>query len=348
MKKYKKAILDAFFLFSLIGLTFYFTVRDRNINDIIDAIQECNDWWLILAIVFVFIFIIGESIIMNYLYRILGTQIHLLRCIKYSFIGFFFSSVTPSATGGQPMQLYYMGKDDKSKISESALVLLIITIGYKSALVLMSTFAFIFQGTFIVDHLDEVVYILIYGVVVNLAFILFLFILIFHEALTERMIHVFVNVLYKLHIIKDQEKLVEKFIRHMKPYRNGAEYLKIHKNVFFHVLWMSIVQRLALFLVTWCVYRAFGLHYISMLQIVSLQTIISLSVDMLPLPGGVGASEKSFSILFDTIFGMELVVPGMILSRGISFYFLVLVTGAGTAIAHFLMVWKERKQHNKA
>lgn len=74
--------------------------------------------------------------------------------------------------------------------------------------------------------------------------------------------------------------------------------------MFFHVLWMSVVQRAALFLVTWCVYRSFGLHGISAIQIVALQTIISLSVDMLPLPGGVGASEKSFEIMFGTFLAL--------------------------------------------
>ena len=91
--------------------------------------------------------------------------------------------------------------------------------------------------------------------------------------------------------------------------------MRSHQKVFFHVLWMSVVQRAALFLVTWCVYRSFGLHGISAIQIVALQTIISLSVDMLPLPGGVGASEKSFEIMFGTIFGASLVIPGMVLSR---------------------------------
>ena len=37
----------------------------------------------------------------------------LWRCIQYSFIGFFYSGITPSATGGQPVQLYYMNKDGK-------------------------------------------------------------------------------------------------------------------------------------------------------------------------------------------------------------------------------------------
>lgn len=334
VKKCSKVVLDAAFLIGLIVLTFYFLFKDRSISEIIDAIHNSDGRWLLLAIVFVGVFICGESVIMKYLFKVLGTRIKLLRCIKYSFVGFFFSSVTPSATGGQPMQLVYM-KKDKYRFSESCLVLLIITIGYKAALVLMSGVFFVLQGNFIFEHLNSVIYILIYGLIVNIAFISFLLVLIFHDALTEKMICGVAAILSFLHIARDKEKMQTKMLSRMQPYREGAAYLRTHQGVFFHVLWMSVVQRAALFLVTWCVYRSFGLHGISAIQIVALQTIISLSVDMLPLPGGVGASEKSFEIMFGTIFGEILVIPGMVLSRGISYYFLVLVTGLGTAVAHF-------------
>ena len=342
MRKHKKGVIDAVLLLVLIAITAYFTLDDQNINNIIDTIQDAEDSWLILAIGFVFVFVCGESVIMKYLYKVLGTPVKILQCIKYSFVGFFFSLVTPSATGGQPMQLYYMGKDNH-KISESALVLLIITIGYKAALLVMSGIAFISQGEFILIHLDYVAYLLIYGVIVNVLFIAFLMMLIFREEYTHTFIRWITGGLGKLHLIRNVEAFQSKVFEMMQPYRQGAGYLKKHKNVFFHVLWMSILQRSALFLVTWCVYKSFGLSGISMLKIVALQTIISLSVDMLPLPGGVGVSEKSFEIMFDVIFGASLVIPGMILSRGISFYLLVVVTGIVTVLQHAVMVLKERK-----
>lgn len=342
MKKFLKVLFNTVFLVALVWLTANYCLEGHDINEIIDSMQNANPIWLIVAVVFVFIFICGESVIMKYLYEILGTKIKLFRCIKYSFIGFFFSCVTPSATGGQPMQLFYM-KQDKYKVSESCLVLLIITIGYKAALVLMSGVLFIFQGNFIFAHLDSVVYILIYGVIVNIAFISLLLVLIFHDGITGKLIDKAAALMVKLHIKKDKEATKEKILYHMQPYRDGATYLRSHQRVFFHVLWMSVVQRVALFLVTWCVYKSFGLHGISAIQIVALQTIISLSVDMLPLPGGVGASEKSFEIMFGSIFGASLVIPGMLLSRGISYYFLVIATAVGTIIAHILMLYRRKR-----
>ena len=47
-----------------------------------------------------------------------------LENLKYALIGFFFSSITPAASGGQPMQIYYMHKE-KISVASSTLALLI-------------------------------------------------------------------------------------------------------------------------------------------------------------------------------------------------------------------------------
>ena len=52
---------------------------------------------------------------------------------------------------------------------------------------------------------------------------------------------------------------------------------------------------------------------------VFLQAVISVSVDMLPLPGGMGISETLFLTIFQPVFG-NLLLPGMILSRGLGYY----------------------------
>ena len=54
----------------------------------------------------------------------LGEKSTFLKNLKYAAIGFFFSAVTPAASGGQPMQIYYMSKDDIA-VSSSTIALLL-------------------------------------------------------------------------------------------------------------------------------------------------------------------------------------------------------------------------------
>jgi hypothetical protein len=69
--------------------------------------------------------------------------------------------------------------------------------------------------------------------------------------------------------------------------------------------------------------------------IVLLQAAISVSVDMLPLPGGMGITESLFLMIFLPVFGEELLLPAMILSRGLGYYTELLFSACLTVIANF-------------
>ena len=67
--------------------------------------------------------------------------------------------------------------------------------------------------------------------------------------------------------------------------------------------------------------------------ILLLQAVISVSVDMLPLPGGMGISETLFLKIFPPVFGSTLLLPAMVLSRGLGYYGELLVSAVFTIVA---------------
>ena len=77
-------------------------------------------------------------------------------CIKYSFVGFFYSGITPSATGGQPMQLYYMQKEGH-KVSDSSVVLMTVAVVYKLVLALRVAIL-LFYRTQLMGYLGNYIY----------------------------------------------------------------------------------------------------------------------------------------------------------------------------------------------
>ena len=56
---------------------------------------------------------------------------------------------------------------------------------------------------------------------------------------------------------------------------------------------------------------------------------------MLPLPGGMGISEKLFAMIFIPVFGKRLLLPGMILSRGLGYYTELGLSALLTIVANF-------------
>ena len=101
------------------------------------------------------------------------------------------------------------------------------------------------------------------------------------------------------------------------------------------------MQRCILFTVTYWVYRALGLHEYGILTVTILQAVISVSVDMLPLPGGMGISETLYMVMFVPVFG-PLLLPSMLLSRGISYYGQMLISALMT-VWHILPLEGKRR-----
>lgn len=66
----------------------------------------------------------------------------------------------------------------------------------------------------------------------------------------------------------------------------------------------------------------------------SLQSILYVAVSSLPFPGAVGVSESAFMLLFKMMYSDKILPSAMILSRFVSFYLCVLITGSVLAIIY--------------
>jgi uncharacterized protein (TIRG00374 family) len=150
------------------------------------------------------------------------------------------------------------------------------------------------------------------------------------------------RLLEKLKLMKHKPKREERLSKSMDSYNGTAKYLSEHKLVIVRVFLITLLQRFILFFATYCTYRAFGLYGASIYDIVMLQAVISISVDMLPLPGGMGISEGLFLAIFVPIFGPELLMPGLLLSRGLGYYTQLILSALLTCYAH-ITIGKENQ-----
>lgn len=282
----------------------------------------------------VVIFIWGESIIIFYMMHTLGIKLKKWTCFLFSSVGFFFSCITPSATGGQPAQIYYM-KKEKIPIPVSTLVLMIVTITYKLVLVVIGVTLTIFGQGFIKAHLYRVRHIFYLGTALNVFCVVGMLVLVFHPMLARSILVKGLDLLEKMHLMKKKSSRLEKLNASMDQYRATAVYLREHVWVLVEVFAITVFQRFALFAATWFVYKAFGLSGSSAFVIIILQGTISVAVDMLPLPGGMGISEQLFLRIFLPIFGSKLLLPGMLLSRGLGYYTELILSALLTIVANF-------------
>ena len=334
MKNRKKIIFNGVFLAAVFALTIYGVFHGEDLSFMMDAIHRADKRWLLPGIALVAFFIWGESIIIFYMMRTLGIKLKKWTCFLFSSVGFFFSCITPSATGGQPAQIYYM-KKEKIPIPVSTLVLMIVTITYKLVLVVIGVTLTILGQSFIKAHLYQVRYVFYLGTALNVFCVSGMLVLVFHPMLARAILVKGLDILEKMHLMKKKSSRLEKLNASMDQYRATAVYLREHVWVLVEVFAITVFQRFALFAATWFVYKAFGLSGSSAFVIIVLQGTISVAVDMLPLPGGMGISEQLFLRIFLPIFGSKLLLPGMLLSRGLGYYTELILSALLTIFANF-------------
>lgn len=63
-----------------------------------------------------------------------------------------------------------------------------------------------------------------------------------------------------------------------------------------------------------------------MFAVMFLQASVYIAVDMLPVPGAQGITELMYRSVFLSVFTERFIMPSLYVTRGISFYFLLLVS----------------------
>lgn len=337
MSSRKKAVCNAVFLILIFGATLYYVFHGQDLSKILGYMKDVDDRLWGFGIICVISFICLESVIIFYLMKSVKQKVRLGHCILYSFVGFFFSCVTPSASGGQPAQIYFMKKDGLS-ISVSSLILMIVTITYKLVLVVIGAVVLIFRPSGIMIYLEPVIGWCYLGILLNIICIAVMFLLTFHPTMAKKIVIWLICRFQTFFNRKERsEKLIQKVEASMDRYKDVAEYLRKHIMLIIHVFLITFVQRFMLFLITYLVYKSFGFHSMSLLQIVTLQAMISVAVDMLPLPGGMGITEKLFLSIFTPICMEQRVLPFMIATRGLNYYTQLLISAVLTITAYFML-----------
>lgn len=330
-KRTKKNLINAGVVLAIFVLTIYYVFHGEDLGQLLQSIESCDWRWIVPSVLLVIFFIWGESAIIWYMLREFGICRKKMDCFLVSTVGFFFSAITPSASGGQPMQMYFMKKMD-IPLSVSSIILMVVTITYKLVLVLVQIWIFVFHQNLVHEYLGSVIYLVYLGMFLNIVGIAGLMAFVFWPHLVRVLTGWTVRLLQKLHIVKAASLLPQKAEEALIKYHEFSTYLKKNLHLLLKIQLLTFLQRFALFFVTCLVYRALQLKGTGWNTILMLQSTISLTVDMLPMPGGMGISEYLFRQIFEPVFGASL-LTGLVLSRGISYYVQLLVSAVGTGIA---------------
>ncbi len=320
MQDKKKHLLSLVICGGLIGLTLYIFLKDNSLAELAAAFQKIDLRYVGLGLLMMLCFICCEAVNNTMILKTMGYRLKPLQALKYSMIGFYFSSITPSSSGGQPAQVYFMKKDD-IQVGHSSLSLLVMVMFYQIAMLGSALVLFLFQGALIRDNFGGIVYLVIYGTAVNLFLIFGIGMTIFKSGWVRKAIMGFIRFLHRIRIVKNEEKWAGIADKQISEYRRGADYIKKNPKLMVKVLIVTVIQINVMYLVPFAVYKAFGLSGKSIFAMLAIQALLNVAVSSVPLPGATGASELGFMSVFAVFFPSQLILPAMLIWRGITYYF---------------------------
>ena len=321
----KSQLMGIGFMLILMVVAIAYVLKDESITNIINTIHSVKPIYIIVGIALMLGYICCEGINIWIILKALDKKTTLRDCLEYGFVGFYFSSITPSSSGGQPAQVYFMKRKGIS-ITSSSLSLMIILFAHQLVVVVYSVIALFVRPDFSVAHKAGFHILIAFGLVANAVIIIGILLLIFYPKIVSKMLNLLGKLLYKVDLIKNKDKMRDKISSSMEEYAVGAKYMKENPRVIIDVTLVTAVQVTLMFLVPYVIYLGFGLKKFSPIDLILTQSILNIAVSSLPLPGSVGASESIFVDIFRTFFG-KLVVPGMLLTRVANFYAVLVISG---------------------
>lgn len=338
MNQKKHTFRNLIIFIALIILTFHFIFKNQNFQNIYDIVINANKLYILIAILLMFIYLSLDALNLKRTLSALNEKVSYIKILKISFIGFFFSGITPAASGGQPMQIYYMHKD-KVSVANSTLALLINLFSMQVITITMALVSICFNY----KALDVGLMIFfIIGIFLNSCALLLLMAGIFSKSLSKSLINFAIKILRKFKL-KNINNIEENLEKSLEKYNGSSDYIKSHKELLPRTFIITLVQFLCYYAITYCVYRSLGLVGKNIMQIIGMQSVLFATVSGIPSPGAVGVSEAAYIGIFKTVIPTNMIDSAMLLSRGINFYLFMLISGFIVIINSLFIKRKEEK-----
>ena len=317
--------------------------REFSIARLIDFFKNSSPLWLVISFCSMLCFIVFEAMALLLLCRAFGYKQRLSHGILYSTGDIYFSAITPSATGGQPVSAYFMVKNGIPPMVVTV-ILLANLLMYILAIIAIGLICFIFfPGTF--AHFSPFSKLLIIiGSIVQVALASFFLLLLRHEKLLHRISSFFLHLLCKLRILKNEEAKKEKLANYMASYREYSVLLSGHSKTLAFTFVFNFLQRIAQIAITMFTYLASGGAGSKALDLMALQGYVVLGSNSIPIPGAMGVCDYLMLDGFGAIMSESAAVNLELVSRSFSFYICIIICGLVTLWGYRTFKKRDKKK----
>lgn len=332
-----KNILSIFILLLLTLCVLYFSLKN-DFTNIVSQILSANIFLLFVAFIFFMLYWFFKSIILYNFTKKFKPDYCFKTAFRTQAVTQFFNAVTPFSSGGQPFQIYSLKKNGLT-ISNATNVTIEEFVVYQIALVVLGILAIICNHILHIFPYDGLLSkLVVLGFSINTIVIIILFVIAFGKKSNEFLIRIGINILTFFKIVKDRDKVLERWNTYIVNFHNGAKILVSNKKDFLLNILYSFLCLICLYVIPFWIILSMGdFTSFSALQAIVASAYVMLIGSFVPLPGGTGGIEYGFIKFFGIFIINDTKLRAlMLLWRFITFYMGIIVGGIALNI-------KERK-----
>lgn len=267
----------------------------------------------------------GESL--RVICRTLGYGRPFLHGSVFCAADLFFSAITPSSSGGQPVSAYCMYTDG-IPMTVASVALLLNLIMYEAALFFVTLLCLVIRPALLAAFPLGSMLIVLLGAIVQGALLVLLVMVLLRPKLVRALGNRCIGLLARLHLLHRADEKRERLAHWIERYGRCAETVRGNGKMLCKSFLLNIGQRVCMLLIAALVYLALGGTLNNALNVFIGQSYVYLGSNAVPLPGAVGAADWLFVSICGEFFSDP--VSFNLLSRGISFYGNVALCGIMT------------------
>ena len=339
-----KKILSILFIVLMVAAVVIIAFANPELKDAWGALRSLNAGWIAGLFGCWLAYTFFDALGTWFCLRKQGFRTGLWSVLSFTLIGFFYSNITPGASGGQPMQINSMRKAG-IPVGNGTSTITIRLIFNQFMVSALSMAFWLCNRDFVNRQLGGAIWFVRVGWVINFAVVPLVLLAAFRRNLIRKLAFWLIGLLVKIRLVKDREATEQRIASVLDTYHTAIhDLLSSPGQILFQCL-CSTLSILALTGSIVFVYHAFGLSGTPWYHVLTISLLLFVSASYTPLPGASGAQEGGFMYYFNGIFPGGTKGLALLIWRFFTYY-LFLFVGAVMVLIDSLKKKKSRVQDN--
>lgn len=300
-------------------------------GNVIEVVRAMQPGWIVAAGVCIAAYLFLRMTTLRYYLKCRDCRIAWSDAAAITGAGQFYSAITPSASGGQPMQVWEMHRRGISAGVATACVS-VKFIGFQTAVLLTGGVLWLTNRGVVAGELYGYRWVIALGFAVNTGMLAMIAMTVSHAHLLMALIRRLTGLCARLRVVRNPRTMQEKLRTAVDEYRDALGSLVHAPAEAVVILILSVLQVLAYMSVVICIHKSFGLESADYAALLTLQYLLFIAAAFVPLPGAAGAQEGGFCLFFRNLFPSDCLTAAMVCWRFFSYYLLMFAGFAMMAV----------------